>query len=70
VERDQDRDNLSRARINLAQVTQVVIYVVTIMLAYSALDRRITTLEVKYDRIAEDLREIKADVKVLLERQS
>lgn len=59
---------LQKSRITLKDTVQVVIYVIAIVLAYSALDKRITTLEVQYDRIAEDVREIKADVKKLLTR--
>lgn len=60
--------DLTKSRITVAQVTQVIIYVITIMLAYSALDKRITAVEVKYDMLAADVAEIKADIKTLLRR--
>lgn len=42
---------------------------VTVTLAYGAVTNRLSVLETKYDRIAEDLRDIKADLKILLHRE-
>ena len=50
-------------------MAQLAVWIVTIMLAYSALNARITTLEVKYDRLTQDISEIKSDVKQLLQRK-
>ena len=49
-------------------VVQIVVYTIVLALAFSALDKRITTLEVQYDRVVQDLQEIKSDVKQLLAR--
>lgn len=59
-----------RLRVSPGVVVQIVIYVVALMLTYSALDKRIAALEIKYDAIAQDLAEIKADTKLLLQRVS
>lgn len=60
--------DLMKGRVGLGVVVQIVVYVITIVLAYSALDKRISSNEMKYDRIAEDVKEIKADVKKLVIR--
>ena len=68
---DTDDDQQPRGRrfaMSTSTVVQIVIYVIAIAMAYSALDKRITVLESKYDRIAEDLQEIRADVKILIRR--
>lgn len=57
-----------RLRISTPTLIQVAIWIVTVTLAYGALSERITTLEVKYDRLVQDVAEIKADVKQLLKR--
>lgn len=61
--------DMMKSKVNVSAVVQIVIYVISIVLAYAALDKRITSLEVKYDRVVEDVKEIKADVKTLLNRQ-
>jgi F0F1-type ATP synthase membrane subunit b/b' len=57
-----------RLRIAPGTVVQIVVYVIALVLTYGALDKRIAALEIKYDRIAQDLAEIKADTKQLLQR--
>ena len=49
-------------------ITVVVTWLVTAMLAYGAIDARLQVLEDRYERVVDDLREIKADVKALLKR--
>lgn len=49
-------------------VLQLIVYVAILATAWFTLDKRITTLEVRSTQIYEDLRELKADVKLLLQR--
>lgn len=49
-------------------VLQLIVYVAILATAWSSLDKRITALEVRSSQIYEDLRELKADVKLLLQR--
>ena len=51
-------------------IATVVAWLVGGLLAYGSLDARIRVLEDRYDRIQSDVREIKADVKVLLQREA
>lgn len=62
-------DEPGAARVDIGTIVQLVVYVVAVTLAYASLSERITKLEVKYDRIAQDIAEIKADLKTLLERR-
>ena len=50
-------------------IAQVGVWVVLVLLAYGELNTRLQVLEVKYDRIAEDISEMRADVKALLRLQ-
>jgi hypothetical protein len=59
-------DSNGRVRIGYSALLQIIVYVITLTLAYSTLDKRIARLEDKYDRIATDLAEIRSDVKQLL----
>jgi hypothetical protein len=59
-------DSNGRVRVSYGALLQIIVYVITLTLAYSTLDKRIARLEDKYDRIATDLAEIRADVKQLL----
>jgi hypothetical protein len=45
-------------------VLQVIVYVIVVVMAYSALDKRIAALEARF----EEIREMRADIKVLLQR--
>ena len=47
-------------------IVTVCAWLVGGMLAYGALDARIRVLEAQYEGVAQDLREIKSDIKLLL----
>lgn len=66
---DDDEQPRRRFVLSPGAVVQIVIYVIAIALAYSALDKRVTVLESRYDRIAQDLQEIRGDVKILIQRR-
>jgi hypothetical protein len=57
-----------RFKVSGQTLLQLAVWLVSIMLAYGALNERISVLEVKYDRMQQDLGEIKGDVKQLLRR--
>lgn len=57
-----------KLRVSPGLVVQIIAYVIALMLTYTALDTRVTRLEVKGDRTAEDIGEIKRDIKELLAR--
>lgn len=57
-----------RLRIEWGVLLQIIVYIVTLTLAYSALDKRISRLEDRYDRILLDLGEIKADVRRMADK--
>lgn len=48
---------------------QIGVWVVLVLLAYGTVNTRLQVLEVKYDRIAQDISEMRADVKALLRIQ-
>lgn len=48
---------------------QVAVWIVIILLAYGTVNTRLQVLEVKYDRIANDIAEMHADIKSLLRMQ-
>lgn len=48
---------------------QVAMWLVIVLLAYGTINTRLQVLEVKYDRIAQDISEMRADVKMLLQMQ-
>lgn len=50
-------------------IATVVAWLVGGMLAYSSLDARIRVLEDRGIRVSQDIAEIKADMKLLLQRQ-
>lgn len=56
-------------RVRWDVIATVVAWLVGGVLAYGSLDGRIKVLETKYERMAEDVREIKADVKYLIQLQ-
>lgn len=64
------RENDGSLKIRWDVVVTVVAWLVTVMLAYGALDGRIRVLEDRNSRIDGDIREIKADVKSLLQHGS
>lgn len=47
---------------------QLAVYLVAIVLAYSALSERIARMEERQTLVQDEVRDIKADVKVLLRR--
>jgi hypothetical protein len=49
-------------------VLQLLMYVAILATAWFSLDKRITTLEVRSTQIYEDLKELKSDIKLLLQR--
>jgi len=55
-------------RVRWEIIVVVVGWVVSMVLAYSAVDARVRILEDRYERLFSDVREIKGDVKQLLER--
>lgn len=55
-------------RLTWSFALQVGVWIITVMLAYGALNERISVLEYKYDRMQQDLSEIKGDVKILVRR--
>ena len=57
-----------RVRLSLTIVAQVVAWIVAVVLAYGAVNARVSVLEDRYHRLEQDIREIKGDVKVLLQR--
>jgi hypothetical protein len=63
-----ENGNGSKFRVSSTALAQIAVWVVSIMLAYSAVNARITALEVKYDQLRADISEIKSDVKSLLRK--
>lgn len=57
-----------RIKMSPSTLAQLVVWLVSILLAYGALNARISVLETKNDTQARDLIEIKNDVKALLQR--
>jgi hypothetical protein len=56
-------------RINWQSALVVLVgWLVSAVLAYGAVDARVRVLEASYDRLLYDMREIKTDVKQILER--
>jgi hypothetical protein len=49
-------------------VLQLIVYAAVLATAWFSLDKRITTLEVRSTQIYEDLKELKSDIKLLLQR--
>lgn len=62
-------EHTSRVKTWWQLIAQVGVWVVLVLLAYGELNTRLQVLEVKYDRIAEDISEMRADVKALLRLQ-
>lgn len=57
-----------RFRVSVTIAVQVVAWVAAVVLAYGAVNARVSVLEDRYQRIEQDIREIKGDVKALLQR--
>ena len=59
----------SHGKVSWQVIAQAGIWLVSALLAYSAINVRLQVLEVKYDRISQDIVEVKSDVKQLLRLQ-
>jgi hypothetical protein len=64
-EQRQDPDG-SRFRVKWETVLG---WIIAALLAYGAVDRRVSVLETRYETIEHQMRELRADVKELLRRQ-
>lgn len=62
-------ENGSSFKVRWDVIATVTAWLIGGLLAYGSLDARIKVLEDRYDRLTSDIREIKADVKVLLQRE-
>ena len=56
-------------RVRWDVIATVVAWLVGGLLAYASLDGRIKVLETKYERVADDIKEIKSDIKLILQMQ-
>lgn len=61
-------ENEQRIRVSMPLLMQLAVWLISMVLAYSALSERITRLEERTNTFATDLHEIKSDVKTLLRR--
>ena len=57
-----------RVRLSLTIVAQGGAWIGAVVLAYGAVNARVSVLEDRYNRLEQDIREIKGDVKALLRR--
>lgn len=57
-----------RTWLNWEALRQAAIWLVAVLLAYGAMNVRVAVLETRVDNMKADIGEIKADVKVLLNR--
>jgi hypothetical protein len=57
-----------RFRVNFELAIQVLAMLAAVFLAYGALDRRVSVLEDRLERLYPEIQEIKTDVKTLLRR--
>jgi hypothetical protein len=64
--RDTNPDPITR---NFTVAVQVIAWLVGVLLAYGALSTRVAVTEAKVSTIQDDMREIKGDVKQLLQRK-
>jgi hypothetical protein len=62
------RDEAGSLRVRWDLVTIVIGWIVTVVLAYGAIDKRVSVLEAGAIRAGSDITEIKADVKTLIQR--
>jgi hypothetical protein len=58
--------NHAQGRLSWQIVTQLGVWLVSILLAYGVINTRLQVLEVKYDRTTQDIQEMKADLKQVL----
>lgn len=59
----------NKFKITVPLLLQLGVMLVSVMLAYGALNERISRLEERYENVLSKLTEINADVKTLLRRQ-
>jgi hypothetical protein len=64
--RDTSEDRNTR---NFTAAAQVIAWLVGVLLAYGALSTRVAVTEARVSTIQDDMREIKADIKQLLQRK-
>jgi hypothetical protein len=64
--RDTSEDRITR---NFTAAAQVIAWLVGVLLAYGALSTRVAVTEARVSTIQDDMREIKADIKQLLQRK-
>lgn len=57
-----------RFKVSWTQVVVLVGWLVTALMAYGAVDSRVKVLEDRYDRLFQDVKDIKSDVRYLVER--
>lgn len=57
-----------RIRLSWGQIVTFIGWITTVLLAYGAIDARLSVVEDRYERLFRDVGEIKADVKVLIQR--
>lgn len=56
-------------RLSPQAVVQIVAWIISVLLAYGAINTRVTVIEDRVDRLTADVSEIKNDVKTLLQRR-
>lgn len=66
MSRDTSEDTITR---NFTIAGQVIAWLVGVLLAYSALSTRVAVTEARVSTIQDDMREIKGDIKQLLQRK-
>jgi len=55
-----------RIKVSVSLLMQIAVWLVSVLLAYGALSTRLSVLEDRYERMVNDVSEIKSDVKRLL----
>jgi hypothetical protein len=66
---DQQEIQIGKLKMGMGELVRLVIWVVTITLAYGALSERISVLETKYDSLSRQLHSIDAKLDRILERR-
>lgn len=63
-----DQNGNGRIRVSFGQIAVIVGWLATVLLAYGAVDSRVAVLEERYERLFQDIGEIKRDVRTLIQR--
>lgn len=63
-----DQSN-GRIKLTWPQIVAFIGWLAMAFLAYGAVDTRVKVLEDRYDRLFQDVREMKADLKFLVQRE-